>query len=136
MPPISFINQVPATARIPRAVIYSTLKKARRVYKAQFGDKRVSLVFMAADGVKKLNARYRGKNRPTNVLAFTAGGVGELGDIIICPGIARAEAKERGEAFAAWVNYLFIHGLLHLLGFDHKTNKEERLMEKAAAKLM
>ncbi|MEK7125343.1 MAG: rRNA maturation RNase YbeY [Patescibacteria group bacterium] len=132
---ITFINQAVATARIPRAVICKTLAKAQTQHRARLGSRRVSVVFMAPAGAQKLNARYRGKNKPTNVLSFAASGAGELGDIIICPAIARSEAKERGETFAAWVNYLFIHGLLHLLGFDHNNNKAAKQMLAAEAKL-
>lgn len=132
---IIFINQAATTARIPRAVICATLKKAERLYKPQLAGKRLALIFMDRVDVKKLNYRYRGKNKPTNVLSFTTAGEGELGDIIICPAIARAEAAGCGESFASRVNYLFIHGLLHLLGFDHNNNKAEKSMLKAEAKL-
>ncbi len=132
---ITFINQAATTARIPRAVICRTLKKAERLYKPQLAGRRLALVFMPNLGVKKLNYHYRGKNKPTNVLSFTTAGEGELGDIIICPAIARAEAAALGQSFGARVNYLFIHGLLHLLGFDHQTRPAEKLMAKAEAKL-
>lgn len=135
MSPISFINQVPATARIPRAVIYKTFKKAARHHGARLLDKHLSLVFMAEGDIKKLNTDYRHKGKATNVLSFASSVKGELGDIIICPAIARAEATERGEPLAGWVNYLFIHGLLHLLGYDHNNNQAEKLMLKAEAKL-
>ena len=132
---ITFINQVAITARIPRAVICRTLKKAERLYPSRLTGQRLSLVFMAAADVKKLNSRYRGKNKPTNVLSFATTGPGELGDIIICPAMARGEAIARGESFLARVNYLFTHGLLHLLGFDHNNNTAEKQMLAAEAKL-
>lgn len=132
---ITFINQEAITARIPRAVICATLKKAERLYRSRLAGKRLSLVFMASVDVKKLNSRYRGKNKPTNVLSFATTGPGELGDIIICPAIARAESTAAGESFAARVNYLFTHGLLHLLGFDHNNRLTAERMERAEAKL-
>ncbi len=72
----------------------------------------------------RLNARYRGKRRPTDVLSFPAPSVfrreGILGEIAICGPVLREQAREAGHAPARELDLLLVHGLLHLLGFDHE----------------
>lgn len=131
-----FINQVGATVRLRRAVIYKTLTKAEKLYGRQLSGKHLAVVFVSPANIKKLNYQYRHKPQPTNVLSFKAAAAGELGDIIICPSLAAREARLRGQSFSDYVNYLFVHGLLHLLGFDHQTSRDEKLMAQAAAKLI
>lgn len=131
-----FINQVPATVRLRRAVIYKTLTKAEKLYGRQLSGKHLAVVFVSPANIKKLNRQYRHKPKPTDVLSFKGAAAGELGDIIICPSIAARAARSRGQSFSDYVNYLFIHGLLHLLGFGHQTSREEKLMAKAEAKLI
>lgn len=133
---VSFINQAPATARIPRAVIYRTIKKANRFYRGRLQAKQASLVFVSRANMRKLNKNYRRQDKATNVLSFGGQTRGELGDIIICPSLARREAAADGKSLAAQINYLFIHGLLHLLGFDHHNDQAEKLMRQAEAELM
>lgn len=133
---VSFINQASAAGRIPRAVIYGALTKAARYYRPRLQAQRLSVVFVSGESSKKLNCRYRRKNKPTNVLSFASQVSGELGDIIICPSIAKREALTAGKSFSAQINYLFIHGLLHLLGFDHNNDKAAKLMKQAETKLM
>lgn len=85
--------------------------------------------------VRALNARYRGKDRPTNVLSFPAGLEalpGEprlLGDLALAFGTCRREAGEQGKPLAAHLGHLVVHGCLHLLGHDHETEAEAEAME-------
>ncbi len=85
--------------------------------------------------VRELNARYRGKDKPTNVLSFSApGGFDDagpvaLGDIVLAQETVEREAAEQGIALAHHLQHLVIHGLLHLLGFDHETEAEAEEME-------
>ncbi|HJL19470.1 MAG TPA: rRNA maturation RNase YbeY [Sandaracinaceae bacterium LLY-WYZ-13_1] len=85
--------------------------------------------------IHALNRDFRGKDRPTDVLAFAMregeGGElhpGLLGDVVISVDTARRQATERGRPIVAEVTFLLAHGLLHLLGFDHRTRAEERRM--------
>lgn len=84
----------------------------------------------------RLNSRYRRKKKPTNVLSFKSGDENELGDILLCPAAAKIEARQSGVKFHGWLAYLFVHGLLHLLEFDHQTKKEEKKMEKAGQTIL
>ncbi len=85
--------------------------------------------------VQELNARFRGKDKPTNVLSFPAtplpGGVIDpsLGDIVLAQETVAREAAEQGVPPAHHLQHLVVHGLLHLLGFDHETEAEAREME-------
>ncbi|MBU6206357.1 MAG: rRNA maturation RNase YbeY [Alphaproteobacteria bacterium] len=90
--------------------------------------------------VRTLNAQYRGKNKPTNVLSFpmeTPEAIlaaplapeTSLGDIILALETCAREAAERGVTLAAHAQHLVVHGALHLLGLDHMTDVEAEQME-------
>ena len=85
--------------------------------------------------VAELNASYRGKDKPTNVLSFPAGsapaddGVRFLGDLVIAQETVAREAEDLGIEFDHHLQHLVVHGLLHLLGFDHETDEEAETME-------
>ena len=89
---------------------------------------------------RRLNARYRGKDHPTNVLSFPAtplpaapNGAAELqplGDLVICPQVLRTEAREQGKSLRAHWAHLVVHGALHLIGYDHERAADARRMER------
>lgn len=82
-----------------------------------------------------LNARYRHKDGPTNVLAFPSSGPhadGEpifLGGVALASGVAEREARERGIPLSHHTTHLTLHGLLHLLGYDHERDEDRTAME-------
>lgn len=81
-----------------------------------------------------LNHTYRGKDGATNVLSFPADvpsgvEVDLLGDVVICAPVVLREAAEQGKSVSAHWCHLVVHGLLHLLGYDHKDDAEARFME-------
>jgi len=75
--------------------------------------------------VRGLNRRYRGKSTATDVLSFPAGEPGELGDVVIALGVARRQAAAAGHSLATELRVLALHGLLHLLGYDHERDAGE-----------
>lgn len=88
----------------------------------------------AAEG-RALNARFRGKDAPTNVLAFGHAvpeetGEALLGDIVLCVPVVAREAREQGKVLADHYAHLVVHGILHLLGHDHRTDDEAEAMER------
>jgi len=98
----------------------------------------VSVKFTGDDEVKALNAAYRNKNKPTNVLSFpmfeaglleplaTAdGGEVLLGDVVLAKGVCAAEAADKGVAVEDHAAHLVVHGTLHLLGYDHETGDDD-----------
>jgi probable rRNA maturation factor len=115
-----------------------TMMKRLRV---QSQDVTIMLVDDAA--IKKLNRQYRKKNKPTDVLSFSMK-EGEftqfaptmLGDIVISVQTAEKQAKEKKHTLQKEVTFLAAHGLLHLLGYDHETDKEEEAMNKKTEAVM
>ena len=79
----------------------------------------VTVAIVSDDEVRRLNRRYRRKNRTTDVLSFSSDVSGELGDVVIAAGVARRQAEEAGHAVYVEYRILALHGLLHLLGYDH-----------------
>ena len=70
--------------------------------------------------VRALNRRYRRKDSPTDVLSFPADEPGELGDVVIAHGVAARQAAAAGHSLSMEIRVLALHGLLHLLGYDHE----------------
>jgi probable rRNA maturation factor len=90
------------------------------------------LVILLTDDarVQGLNARFRGADAPTNVLAFPAPAPGRhLGDIALAFGVCAREAAEQDKPLAHHLQHLAAHGVLHLLGYDHQTDAEAESME-------
>lgn len=88
-----------------------------------------------------LNARWRGKQGPTNVLSFPVSGLEEiapelLGDIVLCAPVLKAEAAAQGKTIAAHCAHLLVHGALHLLGYDHLQDNEAEQMEALERELL
>jgi probable rRNA maturation factor len=83
----------------------------------------VALVLTGDRAVRTLNARYRGKDKPTDVLSFPGpGGEVGLGDIVISVDTAARNAKEYGRTLPQELDILALHGFLHVLGYDHETD--------------
>jgi len=81
---------------------------------------------------RALNARWRGRDRPTNVLSFPASpelAGSQIGDIVVCAPLVAREAREQGKALAAHWAHMVVHGTLHLLGFDHERARDAKRME-------
>jgi len=70
--------------------------------------------------VRALNHQYRRTDQVTDVLSFPAGEPGELGDVVIAAGVAARQARRAGHSLAVELRVLALHGLLHLLGYDHE----------------
>lgn len=100
----------------------------------QVGEKEVTLRFVDEDESQELNAAYRGKDKPTNVLSFPFEcppgiPVNLLGDLVICAPVIRREAQEQQKTTQDHYAHMIVHGLLHLLGFDHIDESEAEEME-------
>lgn len=104
----------------------------------------VSCLFACDAEVQRLNATWRGKDRPTNVLSFPAEplpGLPEqeeqpLGDIALALGTVEREAAEKGIAADAHITHLLVHGLLHLIGYDHIDADDARQMESLETRIL
>ena len=80
----------------------------------------VAVALVSDARVRQLNARYRGKNSATDVLSFAAEEPGFLGEVVIASGVARRQARQAGHTVQVELRVLALHGLLHLLGYDHE----------------
>jgi probable rRNA maturation factor len=88
---------------------------------------------------RRLNAQFRGRDKPTNVLSFpvaelpapaAADEPRPLGDLVICPQVLRAEAREQKKSLRAHWAHLVVHGSLHLIGYDHERDTDADRMER------
>jgi probable rRNA maturation factor len=114
------------TAAVPRVASF-----ARQAAKAVDGQGAAAILLADNARVQDLNARFRGKDAPTNVLSFPAGPnpVGHLGDLVLAFEVCETEARDQGKQLADHLRHLVVHGLLHLLGYDHEDEAEGDLME-------
>jgi len=124
----------------------STLEMKRRA-RAMLGAVKMtgaelSIVLTGDATIQELNRAYRGKNRPTDVLAFAqregplahlAGDI--LGDVVLSVPTARRQARAHGRKLVSELTMLLAHGVLHLLGWDHDTPAKDRRMREETARL-
>ena len=96
----------------------------------------IGLRIVDADESQALNAQWRDRDKPTNVLSFPVelpfcppGEAEPVGDLVICAAIVQQEAKAQGKAEAAHWQHMVVHGILHLAGFDHIEEAEAEAME-------
>lgn len=102
----------------------------------------VSVTFMTDEDIQEVNANYRGIDAPTDVISFALEEMTEgeveikveadmptvLGDILISTETAERQAEEYGHSFKREIGFLALHGFLHLLGYDHMTEEDEKKM--------
>jgi probable rRNA maturation factor len=90
----------------------------------------VTLRFVGGRESRALNARYRGRDRATNVLTFVYDdGVSLAGDIVLCTPVVAKEARAQRKTQRAHYAHLVIHGMLHLQGYDHERDDDAARME-------
>ncbi len=132
---------VAGPASLCRRAARLALDNAPADLSATGGWAELSLVLADDALLRRLNRTYRGKDSPTNVLAFPAGGAerdldGEagpprlMGDVVVALETARAEAAREGKPLAHHLSHLVVHGTLHLLGYDHKRQADALRMER------
>jgi probable rRNA maturation factor len=102
-----------------------------------------ALAVMLCDdaAMRELNGRWRRRREPTNVLSFPAAdpgrdGTGTLGDIAIAYETTAREAQAEGKVFPDHLAHLAVHGFLHLLGYDHQSETQARVMERLEASIL
>jgi probable rRNA maturation factor len=95
-----------------------------------------SVVLATDRAVQRLNARHRGRNKPTNVLTYDPPAPGMPGEIILALGTIRREAAIAGRSPAHHLAHLVVHGALHLAGHDHHHAGEARRMEMAETRIL
>jgi probable rRNA maturation factor len=127
------VQSQPASSAAWEETVRRALSQGLRVM--ALPEAEVSVLLTDDAGIAELNAAYRGKDGPTDVLSF-AQREGEgadpedpvLGDIVISIERAKEQAERYGHSVAREVGFLAVHGLLHLLGYDHETPEDEAVM--------
>ena len=114
-----------------------------RWVRAALGERSTGLTLRLTDAgeMADLNQQYRGKAYATNVLSFPLEfpmdtGIPYIGDIVICPEVVEREAAEQHKPLDAHYAHLTVHGVLHLLGYDHETDDEALEMETLETQIL
>ena len=139
-------NPISIVVEEPTWRVDGLLALIRRAAKRALGEAsakaNLTILLTGDQTLRRLNRDFRGKDKPTNVLSFPAPQNPEtqnpeiqnpeayLGDIAIAHGVAAAEAKAAGRSLADHAAHLAVHGVLHLLGYDHEQDDEAEVMER------
>ena len=101
-------------------------------------DASLSIRVVGAAESRRLNRTWRGKDKPTNVLSFPAPATQSpvLGDLAICAPVVAREAREQGKSAQAHWAHMVVHGVLHLLGYDHELDRDAAVMEARETALL
>lgn len=118
--------------RVPVTFIHFCLKFLGEQLKRKglLPSKRTSvlLVFVSKREIRSLNRKYRGRDKATDVLSFAPIESAVLGELVFSLDVIEAQSKEHGLSLRLELGYLMIHGVLHLLGFDHERSQSEALI--------
>lgn len=126
---VLIVNQ--AKNRLPRKFIQNWMEELgallvkKRVLKKADLKKELTVVFLEPKEAKKLNSEFRQKNYATDVLSFDSMDDYSMGELILCPAVLVKQAAEHGLSYQHELGYMLLHGVLHLLGYDHETGEED-----------
>ncbi len=115
---------------------FHKIKKALQkmgVQNTELLDRELTIIFLTQSKAKKINSQFRKKDYATDVLSFSDPEGDVLGELALCPAVLQRQAKDNKHAFQMELNYLLLHGVLHLLGYDHegtgaKHKKQAKIM--------
>jgi probable rRNA maturation factor len=112
-------------------------RAARAALRASNASATALTILLTNDAMlKSLNRKFRGKRKPTNVLSFSSPEADYLGDIAIAYETVVREARQQGKRIKAHSAHLATHGVLHLLGYDHKDESDALLMERLETQIL
>lgn len=121
----------------PAAAIRDWVQSALTIARRSIADAEVSVRVVDEPEMQTLNRDFRQQNKSTNVLSFPAGEVAglpadaghPLGDIVVCAPVVAREAVEQGKPLQDHWAHMLVHGTLHLIGYDHQTDEQAKVME-------
>lgn len=132
-----------------KSLVFEMLDFAAKSEKIDTNKTELSVSFVGLEEIHSINKEYRGIDRPTDVISFALNDKTEdeieiiggdetnyLGDIIICVEKIEEQAKEYNHSFERELGFLTVHGFLHLLGYDHMTEDEEKIMFSKQNKIL
>lgn len=137
---IDFIDETNEITEQNKELIEDLLNFASKKLEIEDGSE-ISVTFVTNEKIQEINRDYRGKDQPTDVISFAMEELGEdelviqgiemprvLGDIIISVPKTKEQATEFGHSFGRELGFLAVHSLLHLIGYDHMTEEDEKEM--------
>lgn len=118
--------------------LVARLERAAALVLKRHKKSKTSLTLLLTDDkqLRALNRDFRGKNTPTNVLSFPSEDRGYLGDIALAYGVTAKEARAGGKHFADHATHLVVHGVLHLMGYDHESARDANKMEPLEVEIL
>lgn len=128
---LNIINQ--SSVRVPRAFIEKLVHEVQKEliknkvknFNAKAKTKELSIVFLNQSDARKINFKYRQKKYATDVLSFSSADPAALGELVLCPQVLKKQAKEHRHSYRDELAYMILHGILHLLGFEHEGSKKD-----------
>ncbi len=125
---VTIINQ--SGRALPQAFLKTWVASVSRELKKRIGEKprrELVIAFVSRTQIQKLNREFRGKNKPTDVLSFAPSfdDAKSLGELAISPEVISAQAREHGLLVREELGYMILHGILHLLGYDHESSAKD-----------
>lgn len=121
--------------------------KKRKIITTKQTVKELTLVFLDKKTAQKINLEFRGKDYATDVLSFDSMDPSSFGELVLCPEVLKRQAQEHQLTYREELGYMLLHGILHLLGYDHEISAKEaermfalqdrlfaQLLKKVAAK--
>ncbi|RHW38572.1 rRNA maturation RNase YbeY [Lysinibacillus yapensis] len=137
---IDFLDETNEVKEQHIDLVEKLLQHAAETLEIEDGSE-VSITFVTNEAIHAINREYRDKDQPTDVISFALEELGEgeveivgegiprvLGDIIISTDRTREQAEDYGHSFERELGFLAVHGFLHLLGYDHMTEEDEKIM--------
>ena len=121
------------------------IKIIKKIFKKVKSKMFFNVIFVDCDMIQQINCDYRGIDRVTDVITFALhenpdeivrGAEYELGDVFICVERALEQAKDYGHSIEREIGFLSVHGYLHLIGYDHMTEEDEKVMFKLQEEIL
>ncbi|MFD2992075.1 rRNA maturation RNase YbeY [Fictibacillus nanhaiensis] len=136
---VEYLNEIDENSTEFQELLSNVLEKAAEM--EETGQAEVSITIVTKERIQEINKEYRQKDSVTDVISFAMEEMGEdeteiiggeetrfLGDIIICLDVAKEQAEEYGHSLDREMGFLAVHGFLHLLGYDHMNEEDEKRM--------
>lgn len=130
---LSFLNKT--DKKVPKSLFTELLKELFKV-EPNVKQTEMELLLTTNAEIQELNRIYRGKDRPTDVLSFGLDDDVNLGQLVISVERTEEQAKEVGNIFEEELRFLFAHGVMHLLGYDHEVPADEKVMLEKVYQLL
>jgi probable rRNA maturation factor len=123
------VNQTPE--RAPRRWLerwLSALTRRHLKKRQKFNAREVVVVLVSPDEMRKMNNLYRSHDYATDVLSFAGPDSQTLGELVVCPEVLREQCLRTGLTFRGELGYMLVHGVLHLVGYDHEKSSDAKVM--------